>query len=220
MQSPYQNYISIDVETGGLPNTTKKAVYDFALTEVAFVAINKDLEIVEKQSWLIRPYKEDLIYDKRAEEASGISRAMVEEQGMDLNVAVKEMIAFLKRYKVGSSLPTVFGHNFIKFDADFMINAFEFCKENFLKYVKEEPEDTIKWARLCWPESDNYKNGTCCRNAGVVLTDAHRALSDAIATAQLWIWFMKNLRGTGSNTMAVSAGDIPAIRRFREGFEL
>lgn len=215
MQSPFCNFIVIDVETGGLPNKTKKAVYDIALTEVAFVTVSSELEIIDQKAWLIKPYKEDLIYDKAAELASNISKQMCIDQGMDLLVAQKEMVSFLKKYKYGSRSPVVLGHNFIKFDADFMLNSFEFCKDDLMKYVSQEPEDTIKWSRLCWQESVNYKLGTCCENAGIQLIDAHRAMTDTLATAKLWIHFQKNLRGQGQTSIKNNE-----VKSFRNGFEL
>lgn len=214
MQSPYSSFIVIDVETGGLPNAKKKAVFDVALTEVAFVVVNKDLEITESKSWLIKPYKEGLKYNPEAAKTSGITKEMCEEQGMDLAIAVKEMIMFLKKHKDGSRLPVVLGHNFVKFDSEFMLNAFEFCKEDLLKYVQPEPEDTLKWARLAWTESTNYKLGTCCENVGITLQDAHRAMTDTVATAKLWVHFLKQLRGQGELITATSS------TRYRDGFEL
>jgi len=214
MDSPYQNFVVIDIESGGLTGKDKKAVYDIALTEVAMVIVSKELEIIDQGSWLIKPYKEGLIFDKGAEIASGISRLMCEQQGLDLLASQQEMAKMLKKYKYGNKLPVVLGHNFIKFDADFMLNSFEFCKDDFMKYVNPEPEDTLKWARMTWQESVNYKLGTCCLNAGVTLVDAHRALSDSLATARLWIYFQNNLRGNNK-----SASSTPT-KKFRETFEL
>lgn len=216
MDSPYRNWISCDCETGGLPNTKLKAFYDFALTEVAFVVVSQELEIIDQASWLIKPYKEGLVYDPRAAEASGITKQMCIEEGRDLVECQKEMAAFLKKYKYGGKLPVMFGHNFVKFDAAFMIGAFEFCKDDLMKYVNPEPEDTMKWARMAWTTSDNYKLGTCCSNAGVTLKDAHRALTDTIATAKLWVYFQKLLRGQGQTQSA----KLETVTKFRDNFEL
>jgi DNA polymerase III alpha subunit (gram-positive type) len=214
VESKYQNYISCDVETGNLLSKTKRAVFDVALTEIALVAINKDLEIVDQASWLIKPYSETAEYAKGAEIASGISKQMCEDQGRDIKEVCKEVIQFLKKYKSGSSLPVIFGHNFLAFDSYFVSNFFEYCGEDLMKCVNSEPEDTIKWARMCWQESVNYKLGTCCENAGITLKDAHRALTDTIATAKLFIHFMKNMRGVG---VASSVAD---VKKFRHTFEI
>jgi DNA polymerase III alpha subunit (gram-positive type) len=214
MKSPYCNYISCDVETGGLINSKKLAVYDIALTEIALVAINDSLEIVEQKSWLIKPYSNDLEYNEEAAKVSGITKEMCVKQGQDIKIVCKEAIDFLKKYKKGTSLPIIFGHNFVNFDSEFISNMFELCKEDLMKYVNPVPEDTMKWARLCWTESTNYKLGTCCENAGITLVDAHRALTDTISTAKLWIYFMKNLRGLNTNI------NNKEEKRFRNGFEL
>lgn len=213
MQSKFCNWISCDVETGGLLSKGKKAVFDVALTEIALVAINQDLEIVEKQSWLIKPYSDTAEYNKNAEIASGISKEMCEKDGKDIKEVMKEVIQFLKRHKDGSRLPVMLGHNFVAFDSAFIANFFEYCKEDFTKYIQDEPEDTIKWARICWTDSANYKLGTCCDNANVTLLNAHRALADAVATAELWVYFLKNLRGMGGNKQ------VEQEVRFRDGFE-
>jgi len=216
MDSPYQNFIVIDVETGGLPSKIKKAVFDIALTEIALVVVSKELEIIDQYSWLIKPYKEGLVYSQEAAVTSGITKEMVEEQGEDLKEVCMKVIDVFKKYKVGTKLPVLLGHNFIKFDSEFMLNMFEFCKFDLMKYVNPEPEDTIKWSRLAWVESVNYKLGTCCENANITLQDAHRALSDTIATAKLWIEFMKRLRG-----MSTSCNDQSEVKNtYRVKFEL
>jgi DNA polymerase III alpha subunit (gram-positive type) len=213
MRSPFTNYIVADLETSGLPSSSKRAFYDIAITEIALVAVNQDLEIVEEASWLVKPHKEDLIWEKGAEIGTGISKQMCETQGIDFNTVMREVMAFFKRYKVGSSLPVIVGHNVIKFDIPFIINAFEFIKEDLSKFINDEVEDTLKWGRMCWTESNNYKLGTCCENANITLKDAHRALVDTRANALLWIYFMKNLRGL--NAVAQKEE-----KKFRQTFEM
>ena len=213
MDSPYRNYLVIDTETGGLPKGDKKAVYDYALTEIAVVAVSQQLEIIDQTSWLIKPYKEDLLYEKKAEEVSGISQQMCINEGLDASEVHKYFLAMLKKHKVGSQLPVIVMHN-MRFDIPFLMNFFEFMKDDLTKYVKPEPEDTLKWARMCWPVSTNYKLGTCCENANITLQDAHRALTDTIATAKLWIYFQKNLRGVGQTSITKETP------RFRDTFEL
>lgn len=204
MFSKYHNFVVVDVETGGLPSKEKRAVHEIALTEVAIVAVSSNLEIVGQAAWLVKPYKEGLIYSKAAEETSGISLSMCEEKGVDIKIVCDGVTDFITKYKHGSALPVMLGHNFIKFDSEFMVNLFEINGLDLFKYVQKSPEDTIHWSRLMWQESIDYKLGTCCQNAGIVLSDAHRALTDTLATAKLWITFMKNLRcwnGTAVSTI-------------------
>jgi len=214
MQSKYNKFISCDFETGGLPNSTMRAFYDIPITEIALVSISEDLKIEKSDSWLVKPYKEGLEYSKGAEIASGISKQMVEEQGENLEEVFKKILLFFKDCKTDSRLPVIFGHNFIKFDSAFMVNMFEYFKTDITKYLNPEAEDTLKWSRFMWKESVNYKLGTCCQNAGITLQDAHRAMSDTQATAELFIYFMKNLRGENFNKKEIGT------KKFRESFEI
>lgn len=213
MESPYANYIVIDVETGGLLSKTKKAVFDVALTEVAVVAVDKSLNIVGQDSWLIRPYKDDLEYNPGAEEASGISKSMCIQQGEDIKEVYKKFEKFVKKYIVGNKKPIVVGHNLLSFDIYFIENFIEYNKGKLDGLFHHTPEDTIHWCRLKWTESTNFKLGTCCRNAGIELTEAHRALPDTIATAKLWINLMSSLRGVGVTSSRESSS-------FRERFKV
>lgn len=213
MLSKFSKFIVCDVETGGLIGKNKRAVFDVALTEIAFVVVEEDLSISEQKSWLIKPYSETAEYNKGAEEASGITKAMCQEQGQDILLVGKEVSEFMKRHKQGNRLPVMVGHNFDDFDSYFLQGLFEWCKLDLMKFVQDTSEDTLKWSRLCWRESNNYKLGTCADNAGIVLKDAHRASTDTYATALLWVYFMKRLRGEGVATEVKK-------KRFRDTFEL
>lgn len=213
MKSKYGNFVGVDTETGGLPNKSKAAFFDVALTEIAMVAVSEDLEIIDKKSWLVKPYKEGLEYNPEAAKVSGITKEMCEEKGQDIQLVCKEVIQFLKKHKNESRLPVLFGHNFISFDIPFILNMFEYCKEDLTKYANPEPEDTLKWSRMRWKELTNYKLGTVCEAAGITHTEAHRALPDTIVTSELFIYFMKGLRREGIVEQKKE-------KRFRQTFEL
>ncbi len=55
--------------------------------------------------------------------------------------------------------------------------------------------DTLVIAREGYPDLENYKLGTLANFFGVELTENHRALPDAEATANLLIWFGNDLPG-------------------------
>lgn len=213
MLSRFCKFISCDVETGGLIGKNKRAVFDVALTEIALVVVEEDLSISEQKSWLVKPYSDTAEYNKGAEEASGISKAMCQEQGQDILLVGKEVSEFMKRHKQGNRLPVMVGHNFDDFDSYFLQGLFEWCKLDLMKFVQDGTEDTLKWSRLCWRESVNYKLGMCCQQANITLQNAHRALTDAYSTALLWVYFLKNLRGEGVTTETKK-------KRFRDTFEL
>lgn len=190
--------IALDVETGGLPNPQKGkfAFADVALTEVAMVVVNLEkLQIEENASWLVSPhYFENLEYNEKAAEVSGISIDLLKEKGVPIEQVYKESAALLKKYSSGAmGLPVLVGHNIVKFDSPFLKNLYLHFDDDFDSYIAGY-EDTMLWASYKFLESANYKLGTICQHLGVELTDAHRALSDTLATAQLFISFVKFLR--------------------------
>jgi DNA polymerase III epsilon subunit-like protein len=210
------NYIAIDVETGGLPSRLKKkATLEVALTELAMVAIDGEtLKIVDKKSWLIKPYSPDLIYDPEAAAVSGITKQMCEEQGMDIEVAFKEMLKFITKNKIGSKLPYLVGHNMLSFDLDFIEGIFEYCKTDIQKYFNADIKDTLLIAREKWIEAPSFNLQSCCNMAGIEHVQAHRALPDTVVTADLFIHFMKCLR----QELGVKQEE-KKVERFRETFQ-
>lgn len=135
MKSPINYYCVCDTETGGLPNKSKKAVFDIAITEIAFVIVSNAGEIVDQDSWLIKPYSEDAEYGQIAAEVSGISKDLCEKEGIEIKEVVKLASKFLSKYKVGKNLPITVGHNFKSFDTEFVQNTFEFCGKDITKVL-------------------------------------------------------------------------------------
>jgi len=208
LQAPY--IIVADTETGGLPSKDKLAFHNIALVEIAAVVIDVEkLEIVEEASWLIKPYDDGLEYSKGAFQVHGISKEMLVDKGKDLKEVYSEFTNILKKYKSGRWKPVLAGHNFEKFDIPFLQGMFGTFKDNILDYV-QGTEDTLRWSSYKWKESTNYKLGTVCSNLDVELTDAHRALRDTVANAELIIKFIQLLRSEATEKE----------NRFRDNFKL
>lgn len=192
----YNNvYVVCDVETGGLPDKLKKeATLEVALTELAFVSVDAEsLEIIDQKSWLFKPYKDDLIYEKEALTVSNISLDLLNESGVEMTQAFKEIEHFLSQQKRDTNLPKLVGHNIKKFDLPFIENLFVLNKANVLKYFNGDVYDTLEWARDKWVEG-KFNLQTVCQRFGIEHVSAHRALSDTIVTAKVWIKFLKLLR--------------------------
>jgi DNA polymerase III epsilon subunit-like protein len=203
------NFIAVDTETGGLISKSKKALVDVALTEVAMVVISNDLEIVHKDSWLVKPYDHDTEYTSKAAEVSGITIEMLEKEGIDIQDVYQNVRKVLEKNKKGRLKPIIIFQN-KPFDLPFLENLFIIFNDDFHKYI-DRVEDTLDWARLKWPEKPKYNLASIADYCGLDLTDAHRALPDTIITAQIFIHFMKCLRGEGSGQQSVN--------KFREGFK-
>lgn len=207
-------FIALDTETGGFTGAEKPATITVALTEVALVVIdNESLEIINKDSWLIKPYADDLIYSPGAEKASGISKQMCINEGIELEDVYKNIVTILKANKNGSQKPILIMQN-KKFDTPFIENLFMIFSDDLYKYI-ERIEDTLHWARYKFIEKPNFKLGSIADYCDLTLTNAHRALYDTIVTAKIWVHFMKYLRGSiGGSVEKKEEGT------HREGFSL
>lgn len=216
MNTSVKYIVMADTETGGLPNKDNKAFLDVALIEVACVVVDCiNLTIVDRYSNIIKPYKEDLEYNPKAEETHGISKKMIDELGKDCKVVYKEIKDLLKKYTNPRQKAILGGHNFTGFDLPFFEEMFKFYGDNLYDYVKWV-EDTQKLEYYSTLESENYKLGTCCSRNGIELVEAHRALKDTEANAELMISYLKKLRGYGVKNSNIQDKE----ERFRDTFQL
>ena len=62
--------------------------------------------------------------------------------------------------------------------------------------------DTLTLARKLYPEAKNHKLGTLCKQLGVSLKNAHRAVHDATATAQCLAKMFEEVKARGTHTLA------------------
>lgn len=209
----YDNrFIALDCETGGLLGKNKVATIDVALTEVAVCSICAEkLVVLEKEGWLIIPYDDNLIYEAKAAEISGINKQLCFDEGIDIEQVYRNLVNFFKKNKMGSKKPILIIQN-KSFDIPFIENLFKIFGDDLWKYI-ERVEDTLEWARFKWFESSDYKLGTIAEKSGLDLTQAHRALPDTIITAKIWINFMKSLRGESKLVEQESV-----VEKFRNGF--
>lgn len=79
---------------------------------------------------------------------------------------------------------TIIGYNNINFDNIFLIGQGKKCRWNF---SENETDDVFKHAQKLIHGVKNYRLGTIAEKLGVVLDNAHRAVYDALATAEIFI---------------------------------
>lgn len=213
----YDNFFFVvDVETGGLPSKLRmEATTEVALTELAFVVIdNRSLEIIDQQSWVFKPYKQDLIYQPEAARVSGIDKAFCDKNGLHMKEAFKDILGFINSYKKRGRKHYLVGQNIIKFDLDFIVNLFNLNKTDIHDYFENDVFDTLTFSRLKFIEAKSFSLASSCQMANITLIDAHRAMNDTIATAELWIHFMKSLRDENAKINTTSEF------RFRDKFQI
>ncbi len=98
---------------------------------------------------------------------------------------IEEAIQDFYKYTRGCVLC---GHN-IEFDFGFLNKYGKECRYNF----DNEQLDTLALAKMYVKGAKNYKLGTLCEKFGIVLDNAHRAVYDARATAELLIKLAENI---------------------------
>jgi DNA polymerase-3 subunit epsilon len=94
--------------------------------------------------------------------------------------------------------PVVVGHN-IPFDIGFMDELFKNEKTKFKDIISNVYIDTMADAKRSWPKISSINLSTCCEQAGIELINAHRAMPDVLATADLFRYFTKKLSQTTSS---------------------
>jgi len=182
-----EEFVVIDVETTG----TDPKLAD--LLEIAAVKV-KGGKITDRWSTLINPGRAIV-----GNQMHGLKDADVKKAPSPADAA-RQALKF-----IGGS--TVVGHA-VGFDLGFLQAALAdgttFPSGTYL--------DTLAIAREGYPDLENYKLETLSRFFGIELAQAHRAGPDAEATANLLIWFGKDLTGRLKTLREALAASIRATR--------
>ncbi len=180
-------FVILDVETTG----TDAKMAD--LVEIATVKV-KGGKIVDRWSTLVNPGRPIL-----GNQMHGITDADVKKAPSPAEAA-KQAVAFI------GDAPIV-GHS-VGFDLAFLETALgdgtHFEQGRYL--------DTLVIAREGYPDLENYKLPTLSHYFGIELAQAHRALPDAEATANLLIWFANDLPARIAALRDAMAGAVHATR--------
>lgn len=160
----YSEFIVIDTETTGLDYMNDH------LLEIGAVHV-KDGEIIDTFSTLI-----NLCIDipEKITEINGIDDLMVEDAPFIEDV-IPKFIDFIGNY-------TLVAHN-ANFDMKFLIYNIEIID---LK-INNPVADTLSLSRKVLPNLKNHKLGTLAKHFNIKIENQHRALDDALATAQVYI---------------------------------
>ena len=181
-----REFAVVDVETTG----TDASVSD--LVEIGVVKV-RDGQITDRWSTLVNPGRPIVgnqmhrLTDSDVADAPSPAEAV--QQALD---------------RIGDAL--VVGHN-IGFDLGFLEAALPSAKLEPGRYL-----DTLILARDGYPEIGQYKLETLSSFFGIDLSQNHRALPDAEATAALLIWFAGDLPGRIEDLKAHIADSIRANR--------
>lgn len=190
------SYIVYDTETGGLDETRNP------ITQYAAVVLDgSTLKEVDRWETFIKPYG-GLIIEKQALEGTMVSMSDI-NKGIDIKDFVTTAKQFwemhlakrARRREQARLVPV--GHNVV-FDNRFLAHALSFVGEprGLDEWMYPNFVDTFPMAKLAWGTSgeERLNLGACCERAKIRLTDAHGAMNDVEATADLLRWFVKKLR--------------------------
>ncbi|MBQ8087291.1 MAG: PolC-type DNA polymerase III [Clostridia bacterium] len=164
-------YVVLDVETTGL-NTSRDEII-----EIGAVRYEHGVEVAEFSELIDpeRPLPEEIT------KITGITSAMLHGK-RTIDAAMPDFAAFCE----GAILVA---HN-ASFDLAFFKRAFE----RVGKPMPSVSLDTLALARNLYPTFKKYKLGHICKMLDVSLTNAHRAVHDARATAQVLMKMIAQVR--------------------------
>ena len=180
-------FIVVELETTGLEPRLDKIV------EIAAVKVVNG-KIVDEWNTLVNP---DMFIPQITTDITGITTEMVKDAPVFADV-IDDYLAFMGEGSI------FVAHN-VDFDHAFMNNH---LKAHEREELAHPYLCTFKLAKRVHPNLSRYGLGFLAESFGIELPQAHRALHDARATAELFIKFMSVLQNGGLKTVR----DIPVIQ--------
>ena len=171
-------YVVLDVETTGLNTHSDEII------EIGAVRIENGVEVAEF-SELINPGRN--VPDKVVE-ITGITTAMLRDKR-----TLKEVMPEFSKFCEGAVLVA---HN-ASFDMAFFRRAFKQAGLPFDFAII----DTLALVRNQYPHLKSHKLGNMCKQLGISLTNAHRAVHDARATGLMLIKVLNEIRSQKKITL-------------------
>lgn len=160
----FDTYVSFDIETTGFSPITDEII------EIGAVLINNGM-IVDEFHTLVQP-TQPVPFDITL--ITGITNDMLSDAPR-FDEILCDFLQFIGDYPL-------IGHN-VGFDVNFVYDGATRCLGHGIDNVHV---NTIRLAKHAAPDLPNYKLGTVLKYFGIENDNAHRALSDAKATYQLY----------------------------------
>jgi len=162
------DYVVFDLETTGLDPMNCKII------EIGAVKISKG-QITETFQALINPFEP---LTTKITEITGIT-----DDDLIGKLSIEQVLPDFFKFCQGS---TIIAHNLINFDFGFIKKAGE-----SMHFIFDHPKiDTLKLAHQKLPKLQKYNLGALCEYFKYTNQHAHRALSDAMVTAQIFLKLM------------------------------
>nr|WP_255417715.1 ATP-dependent DNA helicase DinG [Exiguobacterium sp. SH5S13] len=166
-------YVIVDLETTGHSVKSGDELIEFAAVVV------QGSEVIERYSTLIRPSRPIPPFITQL--------TTITDQDVASAPAFEDVIPDIWKMLDGR----VFVAHNVSFDLNFLNESLELA--GYLPF-QGRAIDTVELARILYPTLESHALESLADTFGLVHTDAHRALSDAEATAELFIQQLNRLR--------------------------
>jgi DNA polymerase III subunit epsilon len=169
-KSPYAlppKFVVIDVETTGLSAHMHEIIEIGALKVADVAAGNHTAYRV-----LVKPASK---IPRNIVALTGITQAMVDTDGVELRTAIEGFLEFIE------DLPL------IAFNAPFDRGFLEAAAAQCGRAIPNQYTCALQAARRAWPGLVSYKLSELSKLGGLDMTDEHRAVSDCVRTAHVFI---------------------------------
>ncbi|HEX3028117.1 MAG TPA: PolC-type DNA polymerase III [Clostridia bacterium] len=177
-QSIQGEFVVFDLETTGLNP------YKDKITEIGAVKI-RDGKIIDKFNSFVNP---GMPIPSMIVKMTGITNEMVED-APTIEPVLLQFLEFIN----GAVLVA---HN-APFDISFITHNAKLIGE----HINNSYIDTLQLSRKMFPDLGKYKLAIVAKHLSIDLKDAHRALNDTTATAEIFVKCLEILKGKGVNTI-------------------
>ena len=233
----FHNFVVFDCETGGLDKKNNLHAILCPITEIALIGYDFSTltEIDRYESYIKGRYANnkyigysqlhDQEYQDGAVKATGITKEILEEQGQDYKKVCNDIIALFDKVHSGSRYHNTIlvGHN-INYDIPFLQYLFKICKKDLSKYVQgyynHEAQFTPAFFDIMYlsrfksiEEGQKHGLSDVIAREGFEIVDAHKAINDVIATAEVFKKYIRTLRNS-------QPGEKQETESFRDTFKL
>ncbi len=158
-------YVVMDIETSGLNPEEHEII------EIGAILV-KEQVIKERFSVLVRP---ETAITSTIVEMTGISNAMLQEEGIRISDAIQQFISFIEGFPLVS-------HN-VDFDHSFLRKS---CIKCNFPLLSNRTIDTLALSRRKVKQVTNYKLSTLATHFTIETMQKHRSLADCETTYQLF----------------------------------
>ncbi len=168
----------LDIETGGFSITKN------GLCEIALIAVDEQLNIVDTFQCLIKPYKREgsdelVSYKDDAMSVNGLTVEELEKYGFHIVDAMFAAAEFIKK----NQIDTIIGHNSKVFDIPWFNYLYSKFGPETLDGMNQDDTMLITKKKLNLP---SYSLKNVLIHFGIKNNNPHRALGDATATLELY----------------------------------